>query len=235
MRRLRLLLAVLAAIICLAATAFALTGPAAAAPRHHAHSAMHQSLGVSVPGLGSVRLNVGGVVSGLLGGSARRQPANAAKTSAGHHPAGPPARHTRPTRPTKPPRPTRPTLPTRPTTPAPVRTHPTAPTRPVHPAARHPVRDTAAVHTVSGTISTHRSTHRAASASRNATAHAKRAHRAKHTRHRALGAQLITQVARPGSPAQILTLLVVCCAVGTAFVVSLGRRRETSAVRVRRR
>jgi hypothetical protein len=54
-------------------------------------------------------------------------------------------------------------------------------------------------------------------------------------KHGRLGAGLIEQVASPGSPAQLLIALVVCCAVGTAFVVSLGRRRETVPVKVRRR
>lgn len=50
-----------------------------------------------------------------------------------------------------------------------------------------------------------------------------------------LGSRLLQDVARPGSPAQLLTLLVIMCAIGTAFVVSLARRKDPKPVRVRNR
>lgn len=62
-----------------------------------------------------------------------------------------------------------------------------------------------------------------------------------HTRHEvagmrnSLGSRLLQDVARPGSPAQLLTLLVIMCAIGTAFVVSLARRKDPKPVRVRNR
>jgi hypothetical protein len=54
-------------------------------------------------------------------------------------------------------------------------------------------------------------------------------------RHRLLGSQVLEDVVRPGSPAQILILLVIMCAIGTAFMVSLARRKEPKPVRVRSR
>jgi hypothetical protein len=41
-----------------------------------------------------------------------------------------------------------------------------------------------------------------------------------------LSTQFFEQVTRPGSPAMILSLIVLMCLLGTAFVVLMGRRRK---------
>jgi len=233
-RRVRVLPALAGAAAVATVVLVALGGPAWAHTKQSSDgsagrpkSASGGLLGLQVDGDLGIQLNVGPIhvdTTKLLGGQSRR-----ATTGHSAHPAPPPVTTPSP-------------LPTR--SPSGGSSRPPAPPshprrKPAHRAPaprtrmtrREPTVTTAVVRTVAHRTGAahHPSSHLRSPAHRRSS-HRHTARVASRRRHDV--ASSLFDPVRPGSPAQILMLLVLMCGIGTALVVSLARRKDPKVVRV---